>query len=155
MLTTYLRCLGGVAVQAVALYLIPWARIFDSMAARAAAKWPRLLPWTWHIAATMLAVTGCVHVACIAHILASLADRDLWGLESPCVCAASELAVRRRQLSSCEAFLVSIIDVVRATVYMLATGTRVTSELCLAVLNHPRLTTCVVVVVGSISQTRS
>ncbi len=71
------------------------------------------------------------------------------------MCAASELTVRLRQLNSCDAFSVHIIDVVRATLYMLAKLTGVTGELCLAVLNHLRFTTFGVVVVGSISQTRS
>ena len=102
------------------LMLIPWARFFDSIVARAAAKWPRLLPRMRHIAATMLAVTVCVLVACLANIVSSLADRELWGLEAPCVCAASEFAVRRRQLNSCEVFFVPLIDVFRATVHTLA-----------------------------------
>ena len=102
------------------LMLIPWARFFDSIVARAAAKWPCLLPRMRHIAATMLALTFCVHVACFAYIVSSLADRELWGLEAPCVCAASEFAVRRRQLNSCEVFFVPLIDVFRATVHTLA-----------------------------------
>ena len=124
------------AFKAACIYLIPWAKACDKVAAWLAVRKPSVLQWTWHVAAGLLAVVVIVHVALVSLVIKYISE----GWHTPCVCTASGEPVGLRQdRSSVSMFLASLVQLSKAALHTLSSGMLMCSDLCLVILWRPRL----------------
>jgi hypothetical protein len=122
--------------KAACIYLIPWAKACDKVAAWLAVRKPSVLQWTWHVAAGLLAVVVIVHVAFVSLLIIYMND----GVHTPCVCTASGEPVGLRQdRSSVSMFLASLVQLSKAALHTLSSGMLMCSDLCLTILWRPKM----------------
>ena len=125
-----------IVFKAICIYLIPWAKACDKVAAWLAVQKPSVLKWTWHVAAGLLAVVVIVHLAVVGLLIRYMNE----AVHTPCVCTASGEPVRLRQdRSSVVNFIASVGQLSKALLHTVQTGMVMISDMCLIILWRPRM----------------
>ena len=128
-------------LKAFGVYLLPWARAADLLAAFITRRHVRLRPWTWHLSACFVALAVVLQVATAIPYVGSLeVFLDIRGYLAPCVCEGCVQSARRPAPNSMLGeLLISLSELTHAVIRTGAAISRCFSVLCLSVLGHPWL----------------
>ena len=128
-------------VKALGVYLLPWARVADLLAACITRRYVRLRPWTWHVSACFVVLAVGLQVATAVQYVGSLeVFLNIRGYTAPCVCEGCVQSARRLAPNSILGELVtSLSELIHAVIRTGAAITRCFSEACLLTLGRPWL----------------